>query len=479
MRHGRLHGSRSSRRLVAVLAGALVTTLALGAAHAQPQAAPTNTALPTISGNATAGQILTAAPGTWSGTTPITYTYQWLKCDSAGNNCASIPGETTIHRLVDTGDVGHRLRVRVKATNSGGSASATSTASAVIAATGSGAPVNTKEPSISGSTVQGQTLTANRGSWSGASPITYTYQWLRCDANAANCGAIAGETSSNRTIASDDVGHRLRVRVTASNGSGSSSADSNGTAVVSATGGSGPPVNTALPTISGNPVQGQTLVSTEGAWTGAATITFTYQWLRCDANGNGCDAIAGETKHNRTLTDGDVGHRLRIRVTAKNNVGSTAVQSTATDVVIGVGGGGGGGPLPDGAVTLPSGKYSIPVTSVSLPTQLVIDKVKFTPNPVRSRTVPIVIRVHVVDTRGYVVRDALVFLRSVPAVTTTPPELPTAQDGWATFQVFARPDFPLKRRGFVQFFARVRKAGDNVLVGVGSRRLVQVRTARL
>ena len=234
MRHGRLHGSIASRRLIAVLAGALALTLTLGVARAQPQTAPTNTALPTISGNATAGQILTAAPGNWGGTTPITYTYQWLKCDSAGNNCASIPGETTSHRAVDAGDVGHRLRVRVRATNTDGSTSATSAASALVAASGSGAPVNTKEPSIAGSTVQGQTLIANRGSWSGANPITYKYQWLRCDTNAANCNSIAGETSSNRTIVADDVGHRLRVRVTASNSSGSTSADSNGTAVVTA-----------------------------------------------------------------------------------------------------------------------------------------------------------------------------------------------------------------------------------------------------
>ena len=189
MRHGRSTGSRASRRLAAVLAGAPVTTLALvaalgtGAAQAQPQIAPNNTALPTISGNATAGQILTAAPGTWSGATPITYTYQWLKCDSAGNSCGSIPGETTNHRTVDSGDVGHRLRVRVRATNADGTASATSSATAVIAASGAGAPVNTKEPTTSGSTVQGQTLTADHGSWSGDTPITYNYQWLRCDAN--------------------------------------------------------------------------------------------------------------------------------------------------------------------------------------------------------------------------------------------------------------------------------------------------------
>jgi hypothetical protein len=235
-------------------------------------------------------------------------------------------------------------------------------------------------------------------------------------------------------------------------------------------------VNTALPTISGDTTQGMSIVATTGIWSGAATITFTYQWLRCDANGDSCNSIGGETKANRTMTADDVGHRLRIRVTAKNGSGTASVQSDPTAVV--VANGPATGPLPDGAVKLPSGKYSIPVTSVSLPTQLVIDKVKFSPNPVRSRIVPIVVRVHIVDTRGYVVRDALVFIRTVPLVTTTPSELATAQDGWATFQVFPKPNLQLKNRGFVQFFARVRKSGDTVLVGVGSRRLVQVRTAR-
>jgi hypothetical protein len=128
-------------------------------------------------------------------------------------------------------------------------------------------------------------------------------------------------------------------------------------------------------------------------------------------------------------------------------------------------------------VKLPSGKYSVPVTSVSLPTQLVIDKVKFSPSPIRSLTVPISVSVHIVDTRGYVVRDALVFIRTVPLLTTTPPETPTAQDGWVKLQMYPRPNFPLNGK-HVQFFARVRKAGDTLLVGVGSRRLVQVRTAK-
>jgi hypothetical protein len=337
--------------------------------------------------------------------------------------------------------------------------------------------VNTKEPTVTGSAVVGQTLTGTAGSWSGAAPITYTYQWLSCDAQAGNCGAISGQTSLTHSVTSDDVGHRLRFRVVAKNNAGSTTVDSNATSTVVASS-SGVPVNSALPTISGSAVQGQILTASNGTWTGAQPITYTDQWLRCDANGNSCSSIANETKTTHTLTSDDVGHRLRVRIAAKNSSGTTTAQSEATSVVTATSGGGGGGQLPDGAVQLPSGKYSIPVAGVSLPTQLVVDKVKFSPNPVRSRTVPITVRVHIVDTRGYVVRDALVFIRTVPLLATTPPETPTAQDGWATMQIFPSADFPLRNRHFVQVFVRVRKADDPALAGVGTRRLVQVRTAR-
>src|SRR5262245_24651802 len=384
MRQRRRHGSRASRPLLAVLAGALVATLALaaalggGAARAQTQVAPSNTSPPTITGTASVGKTLTANPGTWSGTSPITFKYQWQRCDSAGNGCSSITGETTSHRQLVPDDAGHRLRVRITATNSSGSTNVTSGASAVVSASGSGLPVNTKEPSISGAPVQGQTLQASPGSWSGSSPIAFKYQWLRCDTLGNNCVQIAGATGSSRKLDAADTGHRLRVRVTASNSAGSTTAQSNATNTVTAGGGSGAPVSQSLPVISGTMTAGQSIVSTDGAWTGAVPITYTYQWLRCDANGGACSAIFGETKHNRTLTDADVGHRMRIQVTAKNSVGTASVQSDPTAVV--APGSGTSGPLPDGAVKLPSGKYSIPVTSVSLPNQLFVYRVKFSPN---------------------------------------------------------------------------------------------------
>ena len=138
---------------------------------------------------------------------------------------------------------------------------------------------------------------------------------------------------------------------------------------------------------------------------------------------------------------------------------------------------GSGGQIP-AVPKLPNGKYSVPATSVSLPARLVIDGIRFAPNPVRSRQTTIGLRVHISDTRGFSVRDVLVFARSTPLVTSSGGEQRTGQDGWAAIRLAPQRDFPLRRGYSVQFFVRARKDGDNILAGVSTRRLVQVRTAR-
>ncbi len=96
-------------------------------------------------------------------------------------------------------------------------------------------PVNTSPPPVSGTPQDGQTLTASTGSWSGTQPITYGYQWQRCDSGGANCAPIAGATVSTYGVTSADVGSTLRVVVTATNSAGSASATSAATTVVQAT----------------------------------------------------------------------------------------------------------------------------------------------------------------------------------------------------------------------------------------------------
>ena len=143
------------------------------------------------------------------------------------------------------------------------------------------APTNTTLPVISGNESEGGTLFASTGTFAG-SASSYAYQWLRCDAAGANCADISGATASSYTVVSADVGRRLRVRVTASGSSGSTSAISDPTEVIA-----GPePRNTEPPRVivfgsTGVPVVGVTLSSSAGSWTGSGFLTFTYQWKKC------------------------------------------------------------------------------------------------------------------------------------------------------------------------------------------------------
>jgi hypothetical protein len=228
---------------------------------------------------------------------------------------------------------------------------------------------------------------------------------------------------------------------------------------------------TVAPTISGVAAEGQTLTANPGTWSGDQPIVFTFQWLRCNSAGQNCVTLSGSTSQTYAVPAPDRGSRLRVTVTARNSQGSSSATSPSTAVVTAP-------PAPAGARRLPNGQTSIPATSVSAPHRLVVDQMTFSPNPVRSRLSPITVRARVLDTRGYVVRGALVFIRSTPVVTDTPRELPTADDGWATFTVMPQRDFPLRPGYSVQFFARARKEGESPLAGVSTRRLTQVGTAR-
>lgn len=93
------------------------------------------------------------------------------------------------------------------------------------------APVNTAQPTITGTAVVGETLTGNTGTWT-ASGVRYAYQWLRCDGNGANCGLINGATGITRTLTADDLGSTMRFSVVASSHKGSTSATSSPTGLV-------------------------------------------------------------------------------------------------------------------------------------------------------------------------------------------------------------------------------------------------------
>ena len=286
-----------------------------------------NTAWPVLSGTARDGQTVTSSNGTWTGTAPITYAYAWRRCDTNGNNCVTIANATNSSYLVVSADVGSKLYSLVTATNASGSASQRSALSATVAAA---PPVNTLWPALTGTARDGQTLTSSNGAWTGTAPFTYAYAWRRCDTNGNNCTTIANATSSSYVVVSADVGSKLYSLVTATNAAGSASQRSALSSTVVPT----PPVNTAWPMLSGIARAGQTLTTTNGTWTGAAPITYSYAWRRCDTNGNNCVTIANASLQSYVLTAAEVGSKVYSLVTATNAGGAASQRSALSAVVV-------------------------------------------------------------------------------------------------------------------------------------------------
>jgi hypothetical protein len=238
-------GSRGPHWLAAI--GIAAAALAIGAVfgvpgegHAAAEAAPVNSATPTISGTPQENSTLTAANGTWSGS-PTGYTYAWSRCNQNGDTCSTIAGAAAQTYALVTADVGSTIRVAVTATNADGSAQATSAPTAVVSS--AAAPTVTTPPAVTGTTALGSTLTASTGTWTG-SPTGYTYAWSRCDATGAGCAAIGGATAQTYVLAQPDVGTTLRVTVKATNSAGSTSTTTVPTAVVTAP---APPPATGCP----------------------------------------------------------------------------------------------------------------------------------------------------------------------------------------------------------------------------------------
>lgn len=208
--------------------------------------------------------------------------------------------------------------------------------SGIGVAASTAAPTSTAEPVVSGSPALGSTLTATEGTWTG-SPTSFTFQWVRCGTSGgsedgSDCAVIGGATTAAYIVASGDVGSRLRVRVTASNADGATTVASNATTLIGAA-----PARVSDPVVTGTARVGSTLTASQGGWTNSPT-SFTYRWVRCPASGGDplgetCAAIGGATSSSYVVASGDVGARLRARVTASNSSGSTTSASNATPVV--------------------------------------------------------------------------------------------------------------------------------------------------
>ena len=136
------------------------------------------------------------------------------------------------------------------------------------------------------------------------------------------------------------------------------------------------------------------------------------------------------------------------------------------------------GGTPPGAIILPGGRVSIPASSVFEPERLVIDRASYDPRPVRAGR-PFTLNVRVRDSRGYLVRGAVVSVRDAPkGVVARAAERTTARDGTTTFRLRATSRAAALPGGTFALVvrARKRKVGDDE-PDVRAVRVVTVRVA--
>jgi hypothetical protein len=307
-----------NRGLLLVLAAAAALTAA-AASHATVRGGPIATAKPSVSGTTAVGRRLTALTGTWTGSGPMKYAFQWYRCDASGARCNAVHGATSATYTLVPRDVAKTIGLTVRATDSGGTATAYASLVGPIARP-TPLLVATVQPLVAGFAVQGKAVQASTGVWS-PTPAKITYEWLRCNRNGRVCGRIANASGSSYTLGVADVGHSLVALVQASFGSTAQTAYSLATPVAAAATVEGPSIVSG-PVVSGTAAQSRQLTASPGTWSGLGPVTFAYQWYRCDVTGSACAVIRGATGQTYTLGPRDVGKTLGLTLRATDTSGT-------------------------------------------------------------------------------------------------------------------------------------------------------------
>ena len=282
-------------------------------------------------------------------TTAPTYAYKWYRCDSAApasasepSGCELIPGAALAAYNVTAADVSKYVTAYVVAKNGTTElATATLATSPQVLQT----PSNTTAPSVQGSAVVGETVTATDGTWSATPSATYTYQWYTCTVAVlaaatknAKCVPITGARSSTYEVPAVQNNKYLLVQVSAVNstnvGAPVSYFSASSAKVLTAPRNTVPPILSYSATAStGQPIVGATITVKPGTWTGNPLPSKTYTWFSCNAAvaigtsvlPNGCAQIVGETGTSLVTTSALQTKYITALETATNSVSAPAI----------------------------------------------------------------------------------------------------------------------------------------------------------
>ena len=192
----------------------------------------------------------------------------------------------------------------------------------------------TGAPTITGTAQVGQTLTADTSAIADADGLTnvsYSYQWVANDGTADT--DITGATASTYTLAADDEGKTIKVRVSFTDDAGNDETlTSAATAAVDAAPNS---PATGAPTITGAAQVGETLTAdTSGIADadGLTSVSYSYQWIRND--GSSDSDIQNATGSSYTLVAADEGKTIKVRVSFTDDAGHGETLTSAATAAV-------------------------------------------------------------------------------------------------------------------------------------------------
>jgi hypothetical protein len=288
---------------------------------------PVNTpsAPPVISGNTLAGSTLTCSQGTWTGFPAPGFAYQWYR---GGSSILGATNPSYITSTLDPTDVGQAITCRVTATNAGGSTTAISNTIFPVASV----TFNNINMTIAGGNFGSFTYTdfrletsGNGGAGAGDNLTFYnlvqpgsTFTTIPAWSNSLR--VVSKEITTGYTPI---VGTPYEIlRISGRHGTDNIIPSVSVTSITIYPPTPAAPVNTSLPTISGNTLVGSTLTCSQGIWSGFPVPTLTYQWRRADLS------IDGATSASYITKDIDIGKSITCRVTGSSALGSAVATSS-------------------------------------------------------------------------------------------------------------------------------------------------------
>lgn len=168
-----------------------------GPQQAGQRDAPEVIRAPRVLGEPEVGGTLRATRGRWQGD-PTTFSYVWLR------DGEPIPGARSRRLRLGVDRLGARISVRVRATDAEGRSGSADSASVRVRRGGFDI---LRKPSLRGTARFESTLRARSGGWR-PRPARISYQWLR------GARPVRGATDRRYRLGADDVGRRVRVKVT-------------------------------------------------------------------------------------------------------------------------------------------------------------------------------------------------------------------------------------------------------------------------